>query len=206
MRKSRAIEVMAVALMGLTLGGSLGSVGPAGADTAQWADGAGDMWAQDRLTPAPDESEADIRKVSVRHGPQNVVIRVRYYRLEGGNFMDPIRGVVRTPDGSERRVKLSNDGDFSDVSVADPSRKVVRCRATGELDLDRYAALLTIPRSCLGEPRWVRVYLESSAWDVGGSGEIFADNAMGAAMPDPSHMVFTDRIYPDPPRLVASGL
>jgi hypothetical protein len=83
---------------------------------------------------------------------------------------------------------MTEDGDDVDC----PS-------AVGAADVTSNTAMLRVPRSCLGVPRWVRLYLESddeSSHPVAPS----ADSAMGAGFPARrDERTFTDRIYARPP-------
>lgn len=121
------------------------------------AEGEGEEWVS-----AGDVPTADTTRGVVRHGRFNVVVRMTYTnlrRVDPQSYSAVIRsrrqyGAVFVSAGPGRwkgRHQLVG-GDYSPV----------RCtRLSHSIDYDAERVVVSVPRSCLGRPRWVRAGLQS---------------------------------------------
>lgn len=178
---------IAVAVLSFALPIAVGSA--AHAETWSRTDSAGDVLALSSDVDGagqrdPHNRTADIRRVSVRHAARTVIITLRVRDLRGGDSM--LLGAVATPD-ERYDLMVMRGSDFRmfmlEPSSSEPDGAGSTCRgkrlehATAQ---DRIR--ITIPRSCLGDPAWVRVgatYLTGPLLSsVDGEGEAYADDAM----------------------------
>lgn len=163
-------------------------------DTLEWTDGKGDMWAAkfsdadvvDGFVagePRPRATNGDIRHVSVALDVENLVIKVQYQDLDldHGDTAWPLRAWVDTNVGLVSQVELVWDGTAPEpkpwVDVTVEGGGVDDCRASSVVDSEGNTATVRVPRSCLGVPRWVRVYVESQI-----------DQPMKNYQAEPAHM------------------
>ena len=148
-------------------------------ETVQWTDGKGDMWAakfadeDDTVTrpdspfiphtPRPTSTNGDIRHVAVSHGPESLVIKAKYVDLNEVEAMTPIRALVETSIGIQGDISISWHGASREaLAIIVIGNGSAECNAaSATVDFEANTATVRVPRSCLGLPRWVRVYLES---------------------------------------------
>ncbi len=110
-------------------------------------------------TPAPDDRATDITKTLVDHGASRMVVhtRVRHLSRSGYRFLI---SEIRTSDGRHYELDLDYSAHpiGARVSLVRSSGTDVSCPGatwTIKRSADRVDA--SIPNSCLGDPRWVRV-------------------------------------------------
>lgn len=168
-------------LTAATLAGAL-TVGPAGiAQAGTWShtDPAGDVVGytfdeenpdeEGVEAPFPEQKRGDIRRVVIAHSRQHVVIRFSMRaalpRNDWGVFAD-----IRTRAGSFSVFMVRTGG----VRVLELNRytsrgeKRIRCAGLTRT-IDGSTVRLVVPRSCIGDPRLVR---------VGGGIQLFTDDAV----------------------------
>ena len=162
---TRSIAAAATAAVGL----SLLAAAPAVAATYTHDDATGDVRGTDdlfveggdRFTPRAAERAADITQLRVRHGRSRLIVRLETVNLtrESRSFIGP--GIlIQTP--SERYSVLSlADSERGrtrrEVEFNGPGR---RDRCPGlftDFDFTGDVALISIPRSCIGDPQNVRL-------------------------------------------------
>lgn len=179
----------------LRLAGRAGSLGglvllaallaPGGAASAQslsWTDGRDDIWKMGRadptFLPAPGETNADIRHVSIRHGAHAVVIRVSLTDLRRTGNDVVVGGTVRTDEGLVRHFQWAWRPTWSGYRLhwANRDGRTVMCDLTHAMSFADNTTYLRIPRSCLNRPRWVRVHLEGATY-VGAIDTVYYDDA-----------------------------
>ncbi|WP_193609038.1 hypothetical protein [Nocardioides lijunqiniae] len=109
------------------------------------------------MTPAPRNRRADVRRITVDHGAEELRITMRLRRLTGGNKI--VTSTVRSSGRSIAHASLVRGDGKNHLDVqAFEEDGVVRCRgAEGVFRPRRDTVTLTIPTTCLGEPDWVRV-------------------------------------------------
>ncbi|MBD3947417.1 hypothetical protein [Nocardioides ganghwensis] len=162
----RTATVLARTLVGL--GVVVVAVVPTAAAAEQWThrDATGDVvqltWDYESVkttTELPDDVSTDVRRLTITHAPHELRISMR--------VQDSVRGTrtvelyVRTAEGRRFEVWASafRARVFDAPSiVATPSHEHVRCSGqSATLDPDTDKVSVTLPRRCLGDPRWVQV-------------------------------------------------
>lgn len=178
----RSLLVAAVATSALVAG----SAGAAGAGTWSHTDATGDVLAVDPVqndattTPAPDRATGDIRKVVIKHTARKVVVRVGMRAWLTGRGWAVVGHIVTPRTRYEvRGIRPSDKGRKFVVLVHKPGprEKSLRCRGLAATENAAGGVLtFTVPRSCLGAPKWVRVNASTYDWD--GPERTFADDGM----------------------------
>ena len=130
---------------------------------------------------AEGERRADILRTGIQHTDRALVVRTKLLRLlrEGRSVAMAMR--IRTNDGTYREVQLEAGrriGWRGRVSM-NGRRAAVECRTGHNINYATDVMALRIPRSCLGNPRWVQMTLVSVF--VGGR-QFLADNPHNNAM------------------------
>jgi len=169
--------------------------GPARPETLEWTDGKGDMWAAKYVEPdgfvpkgpRPKSTNGDIRHVAVAHRQETLVIKVQYtdLDLEALKFGDPLRAFVDSNLGIESDIYIVGTARHRADVVIVHGGGVSDCKgASASVDLEGNTATLSVPRQCLGLPRWVRVALESQVMLKNYPAEpALMDSAMDAGFP-----------------------
>ena len=104
------------------------------------------------LAVAPDRDEGDVVSTTISHTRTKVVIRLRMRTVPRGDWVATAQ--VRTPRSTYylHQVKFDDERHFTIFADSDGPR----CTAKSSR-IDRTALVLTVARSCLGNPRWIRV-------------------------------------------------
>jgi hypothetical protein len=178
---------------------ALASPTVAHADSRTLVDARGDVWAMDtpegdQPAQVPDRLQGDILSTVFAHKSRQVVVRTKFAQLDRWGFFSIMAIKLRTNTGMLRRIGLYAGPDretnrWRGILIRGNGRPM-RC-ASHQIDYDAEVAEIRIPRSCLGNPRWVQGSL--AAGTVSRSGTFFADNPLNdgptARLPD-----FTGRI------------
>jgi hypothetical protein len=134
--------------------------GPAHAEKYLEADAKGDVVSLDSAsevqTPAPDNANADVVKTKINHTRGAVRFRIKLRDLAG----PVLTGVVADIKTSERRYTLSffRSGKRTTLDLARSTGEPIRCRGKERsANVDTDVVKFSVPRSCLGRPKWVRV-------------------------------------------------
>ena len=109
------------------------------------------------LVPAPDEPSPDILRSVAAHGDRRLSVTVHFRDLVLTGFHSTLIRVF-TPGGSRFDISVDKDpGSRADASLASQQGDST-CRGL-RAELDRAADLVavSVPTSCLGAPRWVRL-------------------------------------------------
>jgi hypothetical protein len=184
-RRRSAALCAAVALTALALG-----AGPASAATWGHNDARKDVVKESvkdgggsGLTAAPRNKNTDITRIVVRHTQKRVIVRTVFRDLTrdtGYNFF-----YLRTSTGDFETYHVLGRGVPNRVSRLAPGESVYINGAGGEVacpgaeglaNRRKDFALMSIPRSCLGGPSWIRVGGGTLTYDVV-SGRLFIDGA-----------------------------
>lgn len=175
----------AAATSGLLVAGTAG-----GATAGTWShtDPAGDVLALDFPdphsapveTPQPDRTTGDITRVRVQHSARKVVLVLAMRQAlapDGWGIVGTVKTERRTyavrwiRDSRTRKLWLVKNPDGNDVVVA--------CRGLAKKVDNRAGTVrFSVPRSCLGNPRWVRANL--SVYDYDGPTRTYADDGLDA--------------------------
>ena len=122
----------------------------------------------DQATPAPEQTGADVVRTVVAHGDNRVAVTVHFRGLRHDPFhFTAIR--VRTPR-STYDVLVERLGGTPITSLYRGEHEVECRNLKGRVDLRTDTVGVTLPATCLGSPRWVRmgvgaVALESDPTD-----------------------------------------
>lgn len=152
-----------VLLAAMTLASApLAVTGQAHAATWTQQDARGDVLAisqsagseKETVEPAPEDTATDITRFTVNHTARKVALVLRVRDLRHGDTMVSARLV--TPRGAYD-VLAFRSADLRMFGVSAANGTDVPCRGKKlRLDTVRDLIRITVPRACLGGPRWVR--------------------------------------------------
>ena len=156
---SRATLASAAALAAVLV-----PVGAASAESLTVNDQVGDTWLDDysgdveTYTPSGSWTNDDLVRTVVRHGDRRVVVKAKYADLK--RSADPLILVVRlrTNESLKRDVAVETvSSPRGSVMFAKHSGADVKCTGlTHDVDYDADRVTVSVPRSCLSNPRWVQ--------------------------------------------------
>ncbi|HEY6933611.1 MAG TPA: hypothetical protein VI452_09445 [Marmoricola sp.] len=140
-------------------------LGAASAQTYQHSDPAKDVASQsvdsttNASTPAPTTKDPDIVRMTVRHTGQRVNTRLRLRDLARTGDLAMVGLKVRTNEHVHRELDVfSAPGQWGGRTMFSSPRKSVTCKGVRHhLDYATNVITLSIPSSCLSNPRWVQV-------------------------------------------------
>ena len=176
-------------------------VAPASAATLSIGDATGDTYlghydeGSDTTTyeTAGSQVNVDLERVVVKHTSRVVVAKASYADLtrSGQQFMYALR--LRTDEGLKRDVNVDTlfTGPRGAVSLSKPNGNEVSCRGLSQ-DID-YAAdtvTVTVPRRCLGAPRWVEAFTAGIGFSD--TGDFYVDHGHMAGMQE--KVVWSERV------------
>lgn len=143
--------------------------------------------------PAPDYAGVDVVRTAVAHGATRLRVSVRLRALE----RDPFQFTILRVDTPEARYEIVVERlGGNPVTSMERGRKGVDCLGLkAKVDLGADTVTTSLPTSCLGAPRWVKVGVGAVA--------LAADQAspeLAAAYADDAHRAgeIRDRIAPGP--------
>ncbi|KQZ70077.1 hypothetical protein ASD66_10385 [Nocardioides sp. Root151] len=115
----------------------------------------------DALTPAPNAQDSDIIRTVVDHRHDNLFVTMVFRDLRGSSALQAFGIAVLTDDNLRRDVFVSRDrrtGAQGEKEMTTRAGTTVKCpRLAIRIDYTAKAVRFRVPRSCLGNPRWVRV-------------------------------------------------
>ena len=156
----RKLFVLILALLTLAIGVPVAAQGA----VVTIVDARGDVWreaADGTLVKADGEHRVDILRTRIQHTDRALVVRTKVDRLarEGRQLGLAMR--VRTNDGTRRLVQLdaSRRIGWRGQTVIGGRAGAVECRTSHTIDYANDVMMVRIPRSCLGNPRWVQATL-----------------------------------------------
>jgi hypothetical protein len=156
----------------------------ANADSRTLIDARGDVWAMDtpdvgQNTQAPERQHGDILRTVFAHNSRQVVMRTKFAQLDRVGSMSIMAIKLRTNTGAVRRIALlAGPGSpethrWRGIVTRRNAAIPMEC-ATHRIDYAADVAEVRIPRSCLGDPRWVQGSL--GAGTLTKNGTFFGDN------------------------------
>jgi hypothetical protein len=182
---SRAVP--ALLLSALLSGGTVALAAPAHADRWTYDDAVGDVThmietpTSMSIETVPEQTNGDVTQVAVDHRRTKVVIELYTRARITGAF--GINAVVRTPGQHYMLMsfRMPGMGGTQLMTLSDePDRRCTGLKR--KLIADKTAVRLTVPRSCIGDPRWVRVGATLSTFGLF-TGEGYDDDALRTASP-----------------------
>ncbi len=176
----------------LAAGLALGTAGTASAQVLNHADQRGDVKAYDLDTDQPVAqsgtiTNGDILRTTLGHGDRRISVRVKFADLRrAGDFRGDLLRVV-TNEGVRRDVMISAAPGMwaGQAQMTRPNGNAVRCNIAHKIDYDNNVVTLSFPRSCVSDPRWVRLG-SAAVWMSGQMHTYWADDALmdGGINPD----------------------
>lgn len=124
-------------------------------------------------TAAPTQAESDVRTTRTTHGARNLRMVMSFRELtRTGDWTLHVFEIV-TNEGVRREVDVeAGPGAWiGRTHFTDARGRSHKCAVTRFIDYDNNRVTVTVPRSCLSQPRWVRV----------GMGEARVDNKIAYA-------------------------
>ena len=172
---------------------------PSAAQAKSWshADATGDVFSapykSNAFTPAPDRVVGDVIGSSIRHKRRAVVMQLQYRDLELGSEINGHIFVIKTPS-MRRVVTLAAASAFPNgrVEVQKPNGKKVSCRVPHRIDYTANTATVVVPRSCLGNPKWVKVAMAGASFTgFTSTSTMWIDDALSTG----TSTVYSPRVY-----------
>jgi len=188
--KKIALAAGVLAAASLALGAA-----PASADTITHTDAAHDVqrFDGDTQTTVPAVTEGDVRRVTVAHTSGRLVVKLKYAELSRTRWFGVT--LVRTSSGKLFEVDLvasKNLGWQGKLTVAAGNGSEIACSgADRKVDYAVNTVRISVPRSCLGDPRWVKVGVAHVRFVS--QSRIFGDDAFSSNVGD--NLTFTRRLY-----------
>jgi len=135
---------------------------PAHAAKLVLTDPAGDVWAQaETSTQIGTRVNGDLVKTVVNHTAKRVVVKAKYTDLRKTADTFGFIYYLRTNEGVRRGVDvLAGPGHrrgVSELTKGRADKKVACAGLTHAVDYTANTVTLSVPRSCLSNPRWVQV-------------------------------------------------
>lgn len=166
---------------------ALGAVTPAHADTHAHRDAARDVVSgtadesgDDISRPEPERREGDVRWLRVNHTPRVVRVTVGLDQLtRGSGGLSAFHVVSVLPDRGRRvDIEITVSGTDYQGQTRFSSGKRSRCGGLRtRIDYVNDTVQVSVPRSCVGNPRSVRVGAGSGSFDLRPEGRLYADDA-----------------------------
>lgn len=142
-------------------------------------------------TPAPDNATADVVKTKVNHTRGAVRFRVKLRDLSG----PALTGVIADLRTNKRRYTLNffRSGSRTTFDLTTRAGEPIKCRGMKRSsDLATDVVKFSVPRSCVGLPRWVRAGVVALVVQENAA---FADDALRVGDLKPSgSLTFTERL------------
>jgi hypothetical protein len=167
---------------------TVASVAPASAESLTIRDKRGDVllvpadaMSLDDARPAPGMAHTDILRTVIRHGDKRVAVRIKLAELRKtrGFRLQGIR--VVTNESVRRNIAVGAWPGMArgEADMSRPNGRTVNCDGLNHrIDYSRNVVTVSVPRSCLSNPRWVRVGI-GTAW-IKDSGDAYVDEALRA--------------------------
>ena len=131
------------------------------ADKAVHRDAVGDVVSVDEseeITPAPDQKRGDVTRTVANHRAQRVTFKVKMRELPRRASMHGVSTRIVTKQRSYSLDILRVPGLGKDPVLSTRRGKVIECDGLTDTRNDkRRTVSFSVPRSCLGNPRWVRL-------------------------------------------------
>jgi hypothetical protein len=172
----------ALSTLALTVGLAVATAGSASAEDLAVKDAKGDLVSFDMetetTTPAPEVKDADILRTVLRHNARRIVVRVKYAELRhrGQLFSQGIRIVTNEGVRREASIYAAPHMWRGQSDMGRPNGNPVDCAIKHAINYDTNVVTLSFPRSCVSDPRWVR--LGVGAFWMDGQSNVYVDDAL----------------------------
>jgi hypothetical protein len=188
-----------ISTLALAAGLALGTAGTAAAQTLTVKDARGDVKAfvgdSEEPTAAPSVKNGDIVRTTFRHADQRISVRVKFVDLQrrgqmGGHFLR-----VVTNEQVRREVTIFGGPNAwrGQAQMTRPNGNPVDCKIQHKIAYDTNVLTLSFPRSCVSDPRWVRLGFGSvTTSDDGNTG--YLDDAQLSDRVNPATVKLSPRL------------
>jgi hypothetical protein len=167
--------------LALAAGLTVAAAGPAAAQNLTHVDQRGDVRSFDMQTeeeaPAPTMKNGDIVRTVLQHRQHRIAVRIKFADLTRAGFRgDGIR--IVTNDGVRREVTaFAFPGMWrGEAEMTRPNGQSVECDVKVSMDYDKNVVAMSFPRTCVKDPRWVRIGV-MSFWMNMKTEKAFVDDA-----------------------------
>lgn len=140
-------------------------------------------------TPVPDETSADITRTVVRHTARRVIVKV-HFRDALARRAPAMYLNLTTPD-TQFEVNYDKTS-IEPLMILKRGRNVACKGAKSAFPLDADIATISLPRRCLGAPRWVR--LQVGALRADRAGNLLIDDGQREGMRSDLDLVTGPRV------------
>jgi hypothetical protein len=182
----------------LAAGLAVGTAGTAAAQTLTDVDQRGDVQSftmeSEEPAPAPTVANGDVVRTVFNHAERRVSVRVTYADLlRIGQFRSDSLRLV-TNEGVRREVSVfAGPGMWrGQADMVRPSGRPVDCDVAHKIDYDRNVVTVSFPRSCVSNPRWVRLGM-GAVW-MDGESRAYADDAQIDGRINPENLKLSPRL------------
>jgi hypothetical protein len=144
-------------------------------------------------TPEPTRNEGDIVRSSVVHKAKRVVVTMRFAELSAVGLGDLHIFSIRSNKLSRVVTVDTGPGHWGGkVTVSKPNGKKVSCSVRRTISYSLNTATVSVPRRCLGNPRWVKVAMQHGTFVT--QDDIYVDDAFTNARIY-RYFVYGPRVY-----------
>lgn len=187
------LHLKPVLLAGTVLAAVVAPAAAASAQSLTIEDGSADVWEQvwdetdDTVTwvGAGSQQNVDITKTVVNHKATKLVVRVKYAELKAKKVRFASVDLMRFDDGPKLLIAVDTNSVWRGKAylLEVGSGDEVPCSGLDHtIDYEADTVVTTIPRSCLGDPKWVEVSSFGGGYfaDAEGVDHNFLDNGQKA--------------------------
>jgi hypothetical protein len=165
----------------LAAGLTVAAAGPAAAQNLTHVDQRGDVRSFSMQTeeeaPAPNVKNGDIVRTVLQHRQHRIAVRIKFADLRRVGFRGDVIRIV-TNDGVRRNVEtFAAPGAYrGEAEMMRPNGDPVECDIKLGMDYDKDVVTVSFPRTCVKDPRWVRMGVVSF-WVQMNTEKVYADDA-----------------------------
>jgi hypothetical protein len=187
-----------ISTLALAAGRALGTAGTAAAQTLTVKDARGDVQAFDAesetTTPAPGVRNSDVLRTTFRHEDRRISVRAKLTELSRSGQAS-LHGISLVTNEKVRRdvtIYATKNMWRGQAEMSRPNGTPVACDIAHKIDYANNVVTLSFPRSCVSDPRWVRVGF-ASVW-MKSNMRAFGDDAQLSGRINDRGLKLSDRL------------
>jgi hypothetical protein len=145
-------------------------------------------------TPEPDQTDADLRKIVVKHTNRRVIIKAKLRELSALNGKEFVQlyAMVDTNEKDRSAVTFKTGSRKPGFQLIKGGKEVACAGVRKKISPAKNFIRMSIPRSCFGNPRWIKVAMASLS---GNASEVrYYDEAYRVGSKVDSSFRFTPRL------------